>query len=185
MGALLPAVINLLLLLFVIGALLLVLSSALFHLRQMVAFVPTPQTVTDAMIDLADLTSGETLVDLGAGDGRVLARAMERVPGVRAIGYEGAFGVWLLSRFRAWFSRYRPVMLRRNFLTEDLSQADVVFTYLSISMMQKLAPKFRSELKKGARVVSHAFSIKGLEPEKVTTVTMPFFGVTKVYLYRY
>lgn len=185
MGEVLPIVINLFLLLFVLGALLLVISSALFHLRQMVAFVPTPQAVTDAMIDLAGLKAGETLLDLGAGDGRVLARAMERAPGIRAIGYEGAFGVWLLSQFRAWFSAQKPVMLRRNFLTEDLSQADVVFTYLSISMMQKLAPKFRAELRKGSRVVSHAFSIKGLEPEKVTTVTMPFFGVTKVYLYRY
>lgn len=174
-----------LMLLAVIGMLLLVLSSALFHLTQMVAFVPTPQTVTDAMIDLAELKAGETVVDLGAGDGRVVARAMERVPGVHAIGYEGAFGVWLLSRARMLFSKQKPTMLCRNFLIEDLSQADVVFTYLSISMMQKLAPKFRKELKKGARVVSHAFSIRDMQPEKTTKVTMPFFGVTNVYLYRY
>ncbi len=185
MGDLVPVVVESLLLLVVVAVLLLILSSALFHLRQMVAFVPTPQAVTDAMVDLAGLKAGELLVDLGAGDGRVLARAMERVPGIRAVGYEGAFGVWLLAKFRALFSKEKPVMLCRNFLKEDLSQADVVFTYLSISMMQTLRPKFEKELKKGARVVSHAFSIKDMPPEKVTKVTMPFFGVTNVYLYRY
>ena len=180
-----PVVVESLLLLVVIAVLLLVLSSALFHLRQMVAFVPTPQAVTDAMIDLAELKAGETVLDLGAGDGRVLQRAMERVPGVRAVGYEGAFGVWLLAKCRSQLSSQKPVMLCKNFLKEDLGQADVVFTYLSISMMQALRPKFEKELKKGARVVSHAFSMKDLPPEKITTVTMPFFGVTKVYLYRY
>ena len=172
-------------LLALIASLLLVLWSALFHFRQMVAFVPTPQAVTDAMIDLAEIRPGETVLDLGAGDGRVLARAMQKVPGIHAIGYEGALGVWMLAKLRGWFSPFRPVMLCRNFLTADFRNADVVFTYLSISMMQKLRPKFRAELKKGARVVTHAFTMKEEQSDKMSVVTMPFFGTTKVYRYRY
>lgn len=172
-------------LIFVLILLLLTVTSAFFHFSQMVAFVPTPKVITDAMIDLADIKQGETVIDLGAGDGRVLARTMERFPGIHAIGYEGAFGVWLLAIFRGFFSRFKPTMRCQNFLHQDLSEADVVFTYLSIAMMQKLKPKFEKELKKGARVVSHAFSMQGITPDKTTSVTMPLFGKTNVFLYRY
>jgi len=172
-------------LILVMALLLLTLTSALFHFSQMVAFVPTPKVISDAMIDLADMKEGETVIDLGAGDGRVLARAIERFPSIQTIGYEGACGVWLLAKFRGLFSRYKPQMRCVNFLKQDLSEADVVFTYLSIAMMQKLKPKFERELKKGARVVSHAFSMNGLTPDKTISVTMPLFGKTNVFLYRY
>jgi hypothetical protein len=184
MSEILQTLIAFVTLLFLVIFLALALSSALFHLRNAVPFVPTPRRITDAMIDLAQLKYGETVYDLGAGDGRVLERAMERVPGIRAVGYEGAYGVWLFSKVRHFFVQRKPTMLCKNFLQENLSDADVVFTYLGVEMMRTLQVKFEAELKPGTRVVSHAFSIHGWEPTETRTVMMPIFGKTNVYLYR-
>lgn len=172
------------LLLALIIALIIAFFSAIFHFRQAVAFVPTPRAITDAMIDLGAPKAGETVVDLGAGDGRVLERAMERVPGVKAVGYEGAFGIWLLAKLRHLFFKQKPLVLCKNFLKENLHDADLVFTYLGVDMMKRLKPKLEAELKPGSRVVSHAFLMHGWEPAEVRTVEMPFFGKTNVYLYQ-
>jgi hypothetical protein len=172
-------------LLFVLVAILvLALYSALFHLRHAVAFVPTPRVISDTMINLAALKSGDVLMDLGAGDGRILDRALERIPEIRAIGYEGSFGVWVLAKVRHLFVRQKPVMLYKNFLIENVSDASVVFLYLSVDMMKRLKPKLEAELRPGSRVVSHAFLMHGWEPVKTESITMPFFGKTNVYLYQ-
>lgn len=163
----------------------LALYSSYFHLKYKVPFVPTPQRITDAMIDAAKLKPGELALDLGAGDGRVLARAMQRVPGIRAIGYEGSLGVWMLAKLRNAFSRFKPDMRMQNFFEISLSDADVIFTYLSIGTMKKLLPKFQKELKPGARVIAHAFSLRGLQADEVKEVQMPFFGTTQVFVYRW
>ena len=172
-------------LLFLVGFLLLVLSSSLFHLKHMVPFVPTPASVIQAMITEANLQSGMLVFDLGAGDGRILRRAMRRVPGIRAVGYEGAFGVWLLAKFLNMLSAAKPEMKMEDFFTKNFSDADVIFTYLSIDIMQKLLPKLQSELKPGAKVISNTFSFKQKEPQKKVFVKMPFWGGTNVLVYQF
>ncbi len=172
-------------LLVLITLLFLVLVSSLFHVKHMVPFVPTPLLVIDAMITEANLKPGELAVDLGAGDGRVLRRAMKRVPGIRATGYEGAFGVWLLAKIENLFSRHKPDMRMQDFFKHDFSDADVVFTYLSIDIMKKLLPKLEKELKPGARVVSHAFSLRERQPTKTVFVQMPFWGKSNVFVYHF
>ncbi len=163
----------------------LLLISAFFHLKWMVAFVPTPRGIADAMIDAAEVKPGDRVYDLGAGDGRVLARAMQRVPGIKAVGYEGSVLVYVLALIRNILSRYKPEMRMENFFDVDLSDADVIFTYLSVATMQRLKEKFAKELKPGTRVVSHAFTMKGLTPEFVKDVPMAFMGTTRIHLYRW
>jgi hypothetical protein len=55
---------------------------------QLAPFVPTPEPVVEAMLDLAELQPGQVVVDLGAGDGRLMMRAVDRAADVRAYGYE-------------------------------------------------------------------------------------------------
>lgn len=172
-------------LIFLSGFLTLILLSSLFHLKHMVPFVPTADIVIQTMITEAELSSGMLVVDLGAGDGRVVRRAMRRVPGIRAIGYEGALGVWLLAQCCNLFSRSKPEIRRQNFFTVNFSDVDVVFTYLSIAVMQKLLPKLEKELKPGAKVISNTFSFKQKEPQKKVFVKMPFWGGTNVIVYQF
>lgn len=172
-------------LVFLVVAVLLVFVSSLFHLKHKVPFVPTPAGVIEQMISEANLKPGMHVVDLGAGDGRILRRAMKRVPGIIATGYEGAFGVWLLSRFLNAMSMHKPDMRREDFFEADLSKVDVVFTYLSINVMQKLYPKLEKELRPGTKVITNTFSFRQREPDKKVFVKMPFWGGTNVLIYTF
>jgi len=49
-----------------------------------VRYVPSPDSVVDAMLELAHVTAGDIVYDLGSGDGRIPIAAAKRY---------GAFGV--------------------------------------------------------------------------------------------
>ena len=81
----------------VIAALLLLLISAggpmpvqaqdsSFENKKIVPFVPTPQDVVDKMIELAGVKKGDTVYDLGSGDGRIVITAAKK--GAKAVGFE-------------------------------------------------------------------------------------------------
>src|SRR5262245_62492043 len=52
-----------------------------------VIYVPTPQDVVDAMLNLAEVKKGDVLYDLGSGDGRIAVTAAKRY-GIRAVGID-------------------------------------------------------------------------------------------------
>lgn len=178
-------IVLILFLLCLLGFIVLILLSAVFHLKYMVPFVPTPRRVIDTMVSVADLQPGQMVLDLGAGDGRILAAALRKEPGIVAVGYEGSLGVWLLARARNLVLAEKPDIRRENFFGRNFSDADVIFTYLSIDTMKKLLPKFQAELRPGTRVVSHGFSLRGKEPHTTHEVVMPFWGKTTVFEYRW
>ncbi len=161
--------------------------SIVFQLRWLIPFVPTPLPIVRTMVTLAELTPSQTVMDLGAGDGRFLIEAKRKEPRINAIGIEGSLGVWMLAKARIWLSGVRDIQMhRKNFFAVDLSSADVLFLYLSMHAMKKLVPKFQSELKPGTIILSHAFSLPGFEPVRTAEVPM-FFGCqkTKVRCYRW
>ncbi len=162
----------------------LLIASTSVQALWMVPFVPTPKAIIEGMIDIADLKPGQIVYDLGAGDGRVLFAAEKRQPTIRGIGYEGAIGVWLLAKLRIAMRGSKVTMRREDFMKNvDFSDADVIFTYLSIASMKKLKPKFDVQLKDGARVVTHAFRVPDMVPEQERMVTMPFGRGSHVYSY--
>ncbi|MEQ1849313.1 MAG: SAM-dependent methyltransferase [Candidatus Peribacteraceae bacterium] len=167
----------------VLGLGLIALSGALFHLRQQVAFVPSSRRVVQKMLALARPKHGETIVDLGAGDARFLITAMRLFPECRVLGYEGAWWVWLLGWIRLRLSGGTALLLHRDFFSVSLRDADVVCCYLSIPAMKRLLPKLIQELKPGARVVSHAFSLPGIQPTETVRLPMPIGGEAVIRLY--
>lgn len=141
-------------------------------------FVPTGQNKVLRVLKLAALKKGETLVDLGAGDGRFVLLAAEK--GAQAIGVETHWGLVMWSCLRIWGAGLGASarILRSNVLTYDLRAADVVICYLSPEMNQKLQAKLKRELKPGARVLTNTFSFKVWKPtvhdeqEKLFVYTM-------------
>jgi cyclopropane fatty-acyl-phospholipid synthase-like methyltransferase len=139
-----------------------------------IPFVPTPIDVVDKMLELAEIKKGDVLYDLGSGDGRIVIRAAKKY-GVRAVGIEmdqyllkkarqdaKAAGVGHLVEFRA-----------EDALQTDLARATVVTLYMLPWFNEKIKPNLKKDLKPGARIVAHDFSIEGWQPDKTEKLSNP------------
>jgi len=133
-----------------------------------VPWVPTREKRIRRALELVELRPGETLYDLGAGDGRVLLMAAKEF-GARAIGIEIGPAQWALGWLRIFFSGNRQTVRMRcgNFYRSDVADADVVFVYLTSSQTTRLARKLETELRSGARVVSVAADFPDWQTEIV------------------
>ncbi len=142
------------------------------------AWSPTPMGIVNQMLDMAQFKEGETLFDLGAGDGRVVVRAASAHP-INAVGVEiDPFKCFLLKtrvRFKGLCSRVKIV--KGDFFKVDLSEADVVFLYLSPAAHYRLRDKLSRELGEGARVVCYRRPMSGWQLEAVSPSR-------NLYLYR-
>ena len=131
-------------------------------------FAPTPMAVAKKMVAAAALKPGDIVYDLGCGDGRIVRLAAEE-RGVRGTGVELSPVVYLLARARNVLCGSKARIKLGSFRRQDLSDADVVFCYLSVKPLEQLEPKFKRELKKGARVVSYVYGVGSwAEREKIT-----------------
>jgi SAM-dependent methyltransferase len=128
-------------------------------------YVSTSRAKVAAFINAVPMKAGQTLVDLGCGDGRVLREAQKRY-GVHSIGYEINPLAYLKARICS-FGLNKIKIKRENFWEADLSGADVVFCYLYPDVMKKLAAKLAVGLKPGVVVVSSHFSVPGFVPSKI------------------
>ncbi|MEM4494396.1 MAG: methyltransferase domain-containing protein [Candidatus Caldarchaeum sp.] len=137
-------------------------------LRKPVPFVPTPYPVVRRMLDLADVDEGETVLDLGCGDGRILFTAAEEY-GARAIGYELRPRLVNHIRRKAKLMRLDEMVqvVKQDFTAVPLPNADVITLYLTRDVLSLIKPRLETALSRGARIVSHGFSIPGLMPAEV------------------
>jgi SAM-dependent methyltransferase len=136
--------------------------------RTMAPFVPSAYPVVEGMLDLAAVQPDDVLIDLGCGDGRIVFEAARR--GAQALGIDIDPVFVMENRRRA--SR-DPDLARASFqcadmLTVDLSAATVVTCYLMGYSMELLQPKFETTLRPGTRIVSHAFTMRGWSPVRMT-----------------
>lgn len=128
-------------------------------------YVATPLPVVKQMLTLAELQPSEILYDMGCGDGRVVIMAAQEF-GARAIGVEMREDLvkQALSKVAELGLNGRVKILQSDMFRVDLTQADVVTLYLTTSANDKVKPKLETELKLGARVVSHDYEILGWRP---------------------
>ncbi|WP_343520288.1 methyltransferase domain-containing protein [Sphingomonas sp.] len=131
-----------------------------------VPYVPTPPEVVEGMLDMAGLKPGERLIDLGSGDGRIPMAAVRR--GASALGVEIDSDLVARARAKARFAGLegRVHFVRDDLFTVSLRDADVVTLYLLPDVNERLKPKLLSEMKPGARVVSHAFDMGDWPPDE-------------------
>jgi predicted RNA methylase len=144
-------------------------------------YVASPSRVVDMMMDAARVKPGDTVYDLGSGDGRILLAAASR--GATAVGIEinpklvaAATDEIARSRFAA-----RAKVIQGDVMTADFSPATVVTIYMDTSSNAKLRPQLEKQLKAGSRVVSHDYEIPGWKASQVlkTEETKPH----TIYLY--
>ncbi len=131
-------------------------------------FVATPLPVVRRMLTLAEIKPGEIVYDLGSGDGRVVIMAAQEF-GARAVGVEMREDLvkQALGKVSELRLDGRVKIVHSDMFKIDLAQADVVTLYLTTSANDKVKPKLESELRLGARVVSHDYEILGWKPLKI------------------
>jgi cyclopropane fatty-acyl-phospholipid synthase-like methyltransferase len=120
------------------------------------------------MLELAAPKPGETLYDLGCGDGRVVIAAAQRYK-IKSVGVE--ISEKLVKAGNEQIARLglqdHARILHANLLDVDLTGADIVIIYLMTDANKELRPRLEKFLKPGARVVSHDYAVPGWEPVEV------------------
>jgi SAM-dependent methyltransferase len=135
-----------------------------------VIYVPTTQTVVDAMLRMADVKKGDVLYDLGCGDGRIVTTAAKKY-GATGVGFDIDPERIAEANANAKTAGVtdKVKFVNANLFEADLSKASVITLYLLPSINMKLRPKIL-DLKPGTRIVSHAFDMGDWKPEKTETV---------------
>ena len=119
------------------------------------------------MVELAAPQEGETVIDLGSGDGRIVFAALRDRPGVRGIGVDidAALVEKANAAARAQGLADRARFLHQNVFDADLSKVDVIFMWLFPELMRLLRPKLLAEAKPGARVVAATWDLGTWVPD--------------------
>jgi SAM-dependent methyltransferase len=147
-------------------------------------YVPSPEVIVDRMLEIARVGPGDTVYDLGSGDGRVVVAAAQRF-GARALGIELDD-----QRFAAASARVRDMglaararIVHGDLASVDLGPATVVTLYQLPSVNDMLRPALERQLRPGARVVTHDFPINGWTASQVVTGRLDDGSQHAIYLY--
>lgn len=146
-------------------------------------FVPTHKKDIEAILKLADIKPGQKVYDLGCGDGRIIsALALQRAD---AEGFEVSLLPYILSQFRIFFLKRKNKNLKikikfADFWNRDLSDADIVYVFLTKRIYPKLKNKLEKELKKGTKIICYAWAVNGWHPVSINKRE----GYMPIYLYK-
>lgn len=135
-----------------------------------VVWVPTPDVLVEKMLDLAQVTKDDLVMDLGSGDGRNIIAAAKR--GARAIGVEYNPKMVEIARQNAVKAGVvdKATFIEGDMYQADISKASVLALFLLSSNLEQLTPNFLN-MKPGSRIVDNTFTIPGWTPDATETVT--------------
>jgi protein-L-isoaspartate O-methyltransferase len=136
-------------------------------------FITTPPEVVTRMLQLAAAGPQDFVIDLGSGDGRIVIAAA-REYGARGLGIELEPELVAKARESASLAGVaeRARFQEGDALKVDLSPASIVTIYLLPSLLDRLQPRLLAQLRPGSRVVTHAFAMKGWQPDKTELVRL-------------
>lgn len=140
-------------------------------MAQDVHYVPTSQSIVDAMLKLAKVTQEDIVYDLGCGDGRIVITAAKEY-GAKGKGID--IDPKRINEANANAEKAgvtdKVEFVEANLFESDMSEASVVTLYLLNSLNMKLRPILLQQLKPGTRIVSHAFNMGDWEPDQTIQV---------------
>jgi len=148
-------------------------------------FVPTPHEVVDRMLELAEITQGDVLYDLGSGDGRIVIAAVKKYS-VKAVGFEIDPALVKVSRqnIKEAGLEDSAEIREQDVRAVDFSPASVVTMYLYPGANLRLMPELMRQLKPGSRIVSHDFSMGSWKPDRVVRLKDAAGLGRTIYLWR-
>jgi hypothetical protein len=156
---------------FVVGVIIVLFSFVVFFGAP---YVPTLKNQVVVALDGLDLKPGQTLIEVGSGDGRILIAAAER--GWNAVGYELNPILVLWAWWRTRKCRKNVKIIWGNALTKKWPPTDAVYVFGVARIMPKLHKKIIQSIDTPIKVASFGFEIPGAH--KIATLQA-------VHLYEY
>ena len=132
-----------------------------------VIFVPSPDAVIEAMLEIAAVKKTDIVYDLGSGDGSILIMAAQKY-GARGVGIEINPVLVADARRNAETAAVTHLVrfIEGDLFEADIREATVVTLFLLESLNERLRPKLLSSLQPGSRIVSHEFGMGSWAPQK-------------------
>jgi SAM-dependent methyltransferase len=148
-------------------------------------YVSTPEHAIDRMLALAALKPGETLYDLGCGEGRTVIAAAQEYK-IKAVGVEISENLAkkAATKVKGAGLQDRVKIIHGDFMKTDLSGANVVTLYLATTANDTLRPNLERYLKPSTRVVSYDYPIPGWKPIETSATEGHHGAVHTIYLYQ-
>lgn len=133
-------------------------------------YLSNPRTQT-AVSDIVQEHGAESFVDLGCGLGDVVCSVARKSSANKVLGVETAPFSYLIALGRAIVVTGGRASVRfQNIWSTDVSNADVVYAFLSPAPMARLFKKLKTEMKPGSIFVSNSFAVPGSEPDEIVSV---------------
>lgn len=139
--------------------------------REKVPLYLSNSKTENALDALFAQAGGRCFIDLGCGLGGVTDAVAKAHPEARIIGVETAPLSFLISWLRiAALGRRNADIRFKSIWHTDVSDADMVYAFLSPAPMSRLYEKLKAEIKPGALFVSNSFAVPGGEPDEIVQV---------------
>jgi hypothetical protein len=135
-----------------------------------VVWVPSPAAMVEKLLNMAQVTPQDYVIDLGSGDGRSVIAAAKR--GARAHGIEYDAGLVAVSKREAAKSGLsdKATFQQGDVFASDFSKATVIFLFLTPEMNIRLRPRLL-DLKAGTRIVGNTFGIGDWNADETSMIT--------------
>lgn len=148
-----------------------------------VPYIPTPNKHIKHLIKQYPLrnTNSLKIVDLGCGDARSLFLFQEAYPNIKAEGYEiNSVPVYLKAKPKIYLTKNKNIQVHnKSFYNEDLSDVNIVYTYLTPTLYEKLLIKLR-KTKKEHILISYRFKVPNETPTQIIDIPK---SKRKFYIY--
>lgn len=145
--------------------------------------MPSSEKARRAIFDLIEDSANSPVYDLGSGWGSLIVPLAKKYPDRKIVGYEISLLPWLASVLIKTVLRLENLKVyRKNFLHEDLSEAEVLICYLHTEGMQDVANKLVAERRNEGVLISNNFGLADWLPEK--TVQINDFYKSPIYRYQ-
>jgi predicted RNA methylase len=128
-------------------------------------------------LEKAGVKKGVKFYELGTGTGKVSVMALKM--GADIIGYELSPVFFLISFIRLKTTGKSFKLKFKNFLTDDISKADIIYIFLMPRTIENIKKSLFSKISSDAKIISYAFPISGWEENfKIEMINQP-----PIYIY--